>query len=298
MLTKIALIALFGTTVLAQRGGWQMGQGAGSQDGQNGMAGWSNNQNGGGRPPFGGPNSGPGFPGSGNGNGNFGPGFGPGNGGNEIDGSFPFPGGNGQGPRRGGFNPYDGSDSRSGEMLTGPGGMRNGGGPFGGRGGRKGGHHGKGGMGKFFPFLKDVTPECRKDFFETMKNATANNETITQLEQTIKDWAARCNATQAYEEFEQKAEQMMQEISKNVDALIQSLAGAKSQLEQILNNKDITPKELADQMRQFIQQNPQQFAALGFLAKLSSRQQPPVPGMSSTAMPVPMPVATSTMAAF
>lgn len=50
---------------------------------------------------------------------------------------------------------------------------------------------------------------------------------------------------------------MMQEISKNVDALIQSLAGAKSQLEQILNNKDITPKELANQMRQFIQQNPQ-----------------------------------------
>ena len=62
---------------------------------------------------------------------------------------------------------------------------------------------------------------------------------------------------QAYEEFEQKAEQMMQDISKNVDALIQSLAGAKSQLEQILNNKDITPKELADQMKQFIQQNPQ-----------------------------------------
>jgi len=89
MLTKIALIALFGTTVLAQRGGWQMGQGAGPQDGQNGMGGWNNNQNGGGRPPFGGSNSGPGFgngngngnsgpgfPGSGNGNGNFGPGFG------------------------------------------------------------------------------------------------------------------------------------------------------------------------------------------------------------------------------
>lgn len=68
---------------------------------------------------------------------------------------------------------------------------------------------------------------------------------------------ATINFQQAYEEFEQKAEQMMQEISKNVDALIQSLAGAKSQLEQILNNKDITPKELADQMKQFIQQNPQ-----------------------------------------
>ena len=77
MLTKIALIALFGTTVLAQRGGWQMGQGAGPQDGQNGMGGWNNNQNGGGRPPFGGSNSGPGFGnGNGNGNGNFGPGFG------------------------------------------------------------------------------------------------------------------------------------------------------------------------------------------------------------------------------
>ncbi|KAK5976203.1 DUF148 domain-containing protein [Trichostrongylus colubriformis] len=156
----------------------------------------------------------------------------------------------------------DGSDDMvdSGEMV-GPGGR---GGPGGGRfgpGGRWGrrGHHHRGPPPP--PYLKNVTEEARREFFDIVKNM---NKTIAQQQQDILSWAAKYGIQDQVQEFNANMTRIKSELKQNVTNLINSMLTEFQQISAIMDNEDQTLRQMFQALGNLSAQNPQVYHVVRF----------------------------------
>ncbi|KHJ75174.1 hypothetical protein OESDEN_25210 [Oesophagostomum dentatum] len=154
----------------------------------------------------------------------------------------------------------------------------------GGRGGseERGGRRGPGGQGSFEerggqglrpphrippppPYLRNVTSEARREYFEIARNMSL---TIAEQKQEILEWGKKYNVEDQVEEFNSDIARVKEEIRQNVTDLISELDEANKKLTALLDNEDQTPIELFQAIRNLTEENPPVYAVLKFASDL------------------------------
>ncbi|VDL70035.1 unnamed protein product [Nippostrongylus brasiliensis] len=146
-----------------------------------------------------------------------------------------------------------------GAVLCGPGGWGRPDNRLPGPGGR-GRHHGPPPP----PFLRNMTQEAQREFFEIRRHM---NETIAQQKQEILEWAKKYNVESQVEEFNANMTRLRAEIKQNVTALIGELPSAFEKFSAILENENQTPIEMMSAIRNLTSENPQLYRVLKMAMK-------------------------------
>ncbi|KHJ94504.1 hypothetical protein OESDEN_05565 [Oesophagostomum dentatum] len=155
-----------------------------------------------------------------------------------------------------GFDGFGGSEGQ--ERSGGRGGSE-------GRGGR--GHGGRGGRGHHPhgppppPYLRNVTDDARKEFFDIRRN---DNLTIAQQKEKINEWGAKYNILDQVQEFDKNMTKFKNEVKQNVTKLIGQLSVALEKMSAILDDEDQTPKEMFSAIRNLTEQDPPLYHVLRF----------------------------------
>ncbi|EPB71347.1 hypothetical protein ANCCEY_09565 [Ancylostoma ceylanicum] len=144
------------------------------------------------------------------------------------------------------------------------------GGPFGrgGPGGRGGpdGRGGRGGRGHHHgppppPYLRNVTQEARREYFDIVRNM---NATFAQQKEQILQWGEKYGIKDQVEQFNTNMTNLRNEMKKNVTELINQLPEALQKFSTLMENENQTPIELRTAIFKLNAENPRLYRVLKF----------------------------------
>ncbi|PIO54053.1 hypothetical protein TELCIR_24592, partial [Teladorsagia circumcincta] len=111
------------------------------------------------------------------------------------------------------------------------------------------------------PFLRNVTAEARKEYFEIV---TSQNETIAEQKKDVLEWAKRNDVADGVNEYNTNISNIKQELRKNVTELIERLPSALEDFSKVMENDDQTHAELKQALKDLIAEKPKEYSVLFF----------------------------------
>ncbi|CAI5449024.1 unnamed protein product [Caenorhabditis angaria] len=112
------------------------------------------------------------------------------------------------------------------------------------------------------PYLKNVSDDARKEFFDIVNN---DNLTLAEIDTQLATWAESNDISDSYSEFEAKKASYIAEIKAKVTSVVSNLPTVQSQLESIFENKDQTRSAQREQLDELRNKYPQE---VGVILKL------------------------------
>ncbi|VDO19262.1 unnamed protein product [Heligmosomoides polygyrus] len=109
------------------------------------------------------------------------------------------------------------------------------------------------------PFLRNVTSEARRQFFQIVNNM---NETVAQQKQRVMSWAEANGIQQLVSEFEANKTRHKTELKQNVTALLAALPAAYQQFSTIVESENLTPLQIKEAVRAFRNSSMKQFSTI------------------------------------
>uniref|UniRef100_A0A8R1DVH0 DUF148 domain-containing protein n=1 Tax=Caenorhabditis japonica TaxID=281687 RepID=A0A8R1DVH0_CAEJA len=120
-------------------------------------------------------------------------------------------------------------------------------------------HHQKGNEPEF---IKNLTNSQRSSFFGISKNPGIS---FQQKEDKLVKWAEENNLTEQYAEFSKNLTIHKEEVSKNVSAVIDRLAAAKTEVDKINSDKSLTKIQRELKIDELKQTYPQEVPTLFYI---------------------------------
>ncbi|KAK6050424.1 hypothetical protein COOONC_12071 [Cooperia oncophora] len=127
------------------------------------------------------------------------------------------------------------------------------------------------------PYLRNVSSEARKEYFDILKNM---NKTIAQQKQDILAWGTQYGIRDQVEEFNANMTRIKAEIKQNVTRLINGMLEEFQRVSAIMDNEDQTRIHMFQALGNLSAENPQLFHVVKF-AMDSARPRPPHPPRGS-----------------
>ncbi|KIH47930.1 hypothetical protein ANCDUO_22005 [Ancylostoma duodenale] len=133
------------------------------------------------------------------------------------------------------------------------------------------GHHGQHGHHEHHrhyapPFLKNVSKEGKKEYYEILKK---HNATIAEQKAEILEWAKKFNVEEQVKAFEEKKHK--EEVRKNVEALLAELPAFHKKFTDIIDNENQTHAEMRDKIEALRTEKPKEFAVMTYAARYFRR---------------------------
>ncbi|PIO67644.1 hypothetical protein TELCIR_10597 [Teladorsagia circumcincta] len=114
------------------------------------------------------------------------------------------------------------------------------------------------------PYLKNVSAEARREYRKIVRNDTL---TVAEQKKEINEWAKKYNIAKQVKEFDEKMNAHMKEVKANVTKLIQYLPEALEKFSRIVEDENLTPKQIGERRHNLTATYPEAYHVLKFVFK-------------------------------